>query len=474
MSLNQKSLESGVDDSLESDLAGKSFDLETRVDAVSPDGSKEEDIQFDSGYSWVILFFATVICAFSYGPSGTYGVFLANFLTNNLYPGTSRMDFAFIGGLQYGVGFFFTPVCIYLLQNLPTFSSSRTTTSVASIFSLNSPYKIVIIIGAFCELGAYVGASFSTKKWHLYLSQGVLSGIGICLVYMTANALIPQWFREKRGLANGVFTAGAGLGSIIFSLSVQHLIDSIGLRWAQRYVGIFSCAMCLISSVFMFERKELFRRKVRIFDIKLFCRGDIWLAVVWGTITMFCCSIVKYTFSPYAVSVGLTHVQASILNTVLSVGIIVGRPLLGYLADIIGSINAALVSTILTTIFILAWWIPSHSYGSLIALALFIGAVIGSFAVGFPPIAASVVELEDFDTMISMTWAVIGVSIVFATPCAIGLTTVNNTYVYAQIFTGLLNFVSIFVLLGSRVFVLKRKNGEKGSFLQLYFKFSKV
>lgn len=449
----------------------KGPDLEKAV-STHPELAFDPDVQFDSGYSWVILFFGTVICAFSWGSASAYGVFLSNFLTTNKYSDASSIDFAFVAGLMYGVGLMMTPLPVYLLQHLPV-SKSGKPTSLSSIFSLNSSYKLVIMIGAACEAGGYIGASFAKQKWQLYLAEGILVAIGTCLVFVASNALIPQWFLHKRGMANGIFTGGAGLGAILFSLSEQALIDSAGLPWAQRYVGILCGGMCFISAFFMFERKELFRRKVKIFNFKLLIRGDVWLAIVWGIITMFCCGIVSNVLSSFAVSIGLNHTQGSILICVLSVGIIVGRPLLGYLGDIIGSVNAAFLSTIFLTIFILAWWIPSHSYGALVALALFLGSVIGSFSVGFPPICASIVELEDFDTMISMSWAIIGACTIFSTPCAIGLTTIDGSYLYAQIFTGVLVFVSALVLLCSRVFVLRR-NGEKGSFIQLYFRLKKV
>lgn len=444
---------------------------------ADPAAQFDPSVRFDSGYSWTILFFGTVICAFSWGAASAYGVFLANYLKTNRYPGAGSMDFAFIAGLQYGVGLMLSPLPVYLLQHLPTFSSSRVQPSgfsVSSILSLNSPYKLVIMVGAIAQAGGYIGSSFAKETWQLYLSQGILVAIGNCFVFVTANALIPQWFLKKRGMANGVFTGGAGLGAIIFSLSVQALIDSVSLPWAQRYVGIFCGGMCFVSAFFMFERKQLFRRQVKIVNLRLLVRGDVWLAIVWGTIAMFCCGIVGTVLSSYGVSIGLDHHQSSILTCVLSVGIIVGRPLLGYLADLIGSINAAFVSTIFFTIFILAWWIPKNNYGSLIALSLFMGSVVGSFSVGFPPICASIVELEDFDTMISMSWGIIGAITIFSTPSAIGLTMIDGSYLYSQIFTGALTFISALVLLCSRVFVLRQKNGRTGPFWKLYFAIEKV
>lgn len=412
---------------------------ENNNDSNSNDKNNETELPFDRGYSWVILIVGTAINAFSWGASGSYGVFLANFLSSHKYPDATRIDFAFVGGLQFGLGLAVSPVVTYVLQFWP--------------------YSLVVTAGAILEAAAYIAASFATKKWHLYLSQGLLSGISIGIVFVPANSLMPQWFLKKRGIANGFFTSGAGLGSIIFNLSVQSLIEKLGMAWAQRFVGIVCCAMLCICAIFVKERRSLFKHKrTKVVNLQLLSRLDIWMAIIWGTLTMMCYGIVLYTLAPYAVSVGLTHEQASILSSILSVGIIVGRPLLGHLADVIGSINAALVSTFFSTIFILAWWIPSKSYPSLIVFSLFLGGVVSSFSVGFPPICASIVKFDELSSMIAMSWTIIGTCNIFSTPIAIGLTKIDGSYLYSQIFTGSVFFLSGVILLITRG--VHRRNTE--------------
>lgn len=393
-------------------------------------------LQFDRGYSWVILVAGTLINAFSWGASGAYGVFLANFLDTNKYPDATSIDFAFVGGLQFGIGLMLSPFVTFLNQRFP--------------------YKMIIASGAIVIAVAYIAASFATRKWHLYVTQGLLNGIGVCMVFVAAYGTIPQWFLKRRGVANGVFTAGAGIGSIIFSLSVQSLIDSVGLAWTQRYVGILCCGMNMVCVLFIRERRSLFKKRSPIFNGKLLKRFDIWMAIIWGTLAMFCYGIVLYTMAPYAVSKGLTHKQGSVLSSLISAGIIIGRPTLGYLADVIGSINAALISTFLSTLFILAWWIPSHTYGSLIVCSLFLGGVISAFSVGFPPICVSLVDFEDLGAMMSMSWFVVGGLNIFSTPAAIGLSKINGSYLYSQIFTGCLFFLSGCILMGTRTIQLRK------------------
>ncbi|VVT54219.1 uncharacterized protein SAPINGB_P003966 [Magnusiomyces paraingens] len=402
-------------------------DVEAHGTGAADLTEKEPELEFDRGYAWVVLIAGTMINAFSWGASGAFGVFLATFLDTNKYPGATRMDFAFVGGLQFGLGLMVSPFVVQAIQKIS--------------------FPIFIIAGSFVLAAGNIAASFATRIWHLYLTQGLLSGVGIGMVFVTANAAVPMWFVNRRGIAYGIFTCGAGLGSIIFSLSVQSLIDRVGLAWAQRYVGFMTFGFCILSGIFIKERRSVYKsRGANAYNFALLKRPDILLAIFWGIITMLCYGIVLYTMAPYAVSVGLTHHQGSVLSSVVSAGIVIGRPVMGHFADKIGSLNIALVTTLLSTVFILAWWIPSKSYGSLIALSFCLGSVVSSFSAGFPPICASLVDLEDLSAMMSMSWTVIGALNIFSTPVAIGLTTVNDTYLYSQIFTGLLFFVSSLIL----------------------------
>ncbi len=54
----------------------------------------------------------------------------------------------------------------------------------------------------------------------LYLTYGVIGGIGCGMVYVVPGATITKWFPEERGLANGVILGGYGLGSLGFNLVV--------------------------------------------------------------------------------------------------------------------------------------------------------------------------------------------------------------------------------------------------------------
>lgn len=52
-------------------------------------------------------------------------------------------------------------------------------------------------------------------------------------------SVIPaQYFRQRRGLANGIVSAGGGLGGAVISLCMSAILERLGAAWTFRLVGI--------------------------------------------------------------------------------------------------------------------------------------------------------------------------------------------------------------------------------------------
>ena len=72
----------------------------------------------------------------------------------------------------------------------------------------------------------------------LYLTFGVIGGIGNGLIYNTAIALAVKWYPDKRGLANGLVVGGSGLAPVVFAPYGNFLIESMGVADAFKVVGL--------------------------------------------------------------------------------------------------------------------------------------------------------------------------------------------------------------------------------------------
>jgi len=78
----------------------------------------------------------------------------------------------------------------------------------------------VVVTGAILWGIGNILAGLGTAKfgaWWIYLTYGVIGGIGLGLGYITPVAVVTKWFPDKRGLASGMVVMGFGLGAFVYN-----------------------------------------------------------------------------------------------------------------------------------------------------------------------------------------------------------------------------------------------------------------
>jgi MFS family permease len=104
--------------------------------------------------------------------------------------------------------------------------------------------RAVMELGVVLMGGGLLLAPLTTQPWHLYLTIGVMVGVGsICLGYSGQSLFLPNWFDRRRGLAIGIAFAGVGIGSVTMLPWVQHMIAETGWRTACTAMG---CIVILV------------------------------------------------------------------------------------------------------------------------------------------------------------------------------------------------------------------------------------
>ncbi|SFW79306.1 L-lactate MFS transporter [Chitinophaga sancti] len=68
-------------------------------------------------------------------------------------------------------------------------------------------------------------AVYAHSLWGLYLSYGMIGGIGLGLGYITPITSLVKWFPDKKGLATGLAIMGFGFAALISSPLIVYLID---------------------------------------------------------------------------------------------------------------------------------------------------------------------------------------------------------------------------------------------------------
>lgn len=112
------------------------------------------------------------------------------------------------------------------------------------------PRRVILAGGILLPI-ALAGCGFATTLWHLYATYSILSALGLSLMgYVPVSVLLTGMFRERRGLAIGIASAGVGVGILVIVPLTQLVIDKAG--WRIAYLALAGLAAAVILPVGLF------------------------------------------------------------------------------------------------------------------------------------------------------------------------------------------------------------------------------
>jgi OFA family oxalate/formate antiporter-like MFS transporter len=114
------------------------------------------------------------------------------------------------------------------------------------------PRKVATVAGILYGL-SYILAGFAAREHSLtgmYLTYGVMGGIGMGMGYITPVATLVKWFPEKRGLMTGVAVCGYGAGALIMSPIAARTILAYGVPATMMGLGIVYLVLVLSAAQF--------------------------------------------------------------------------------------------------------------------------------------------------------------------------------------------------------------------------------
>ena len=136
---------------------------------TAPSSKPPVDVPPNGGYGWVCVCAVATINGHTWGLNSAYAVFLAHYLSTRTFPGATPLQYAFIGGLSISQALIVSPVATLTTRRFGT----RTT----------------LFIGVGFETVSFIGASFASEIWHLFLSQGVCFGWGMGFLFVGSYCL---------------------------------------------------------------------------------------------------------------------------------------------------------------------------------------------------------------------------------------------------------------------------------------------
>jgi MFS family permease len=194
----------------------------------------------------------------------------------------------------------------------------------------------LMLAGILMAGGALVGLSYVTTLGGFYLFYGFNALGYVCGGPLPNQVLLSRWFDRARGKAMGVAYLGIGLGGAIVPLLALWLTTMLGWRGALRVLGVLMIVIALPAALFVREPAAQPKRAgvAPLSLTTVLSRRSFYLLMVGSMASI---GAIGGTMQNLALYLRLDRQlpQASIDTTLslILVGSIVGRLLMGWLAD---------------------------------------------------------------------------------------------------------------------------------------------
>lgn len=370
----------------------------------------------DGGYGWICTACVCMINAHTWGLNSSFGVFLAHYLANDTFPGASHLQYAFVGSLSLGATLGVSPLATAAVRKYGT--------------------KPTLMFGIVLQTASLILASFASKYWQLLLTQGLLFGIGMGFIFVPSAGIVPQWFNERRSMANGLSACGSGLGGVIYSFATGAMIQNLGLAWTFRILGILAFVANALSTMLLKDRNDALGTRGSSFDVSLLKRAEYLLLLGFGWFSMLAYVVLIFSISAYANEIGLNSSQAALISGIFNVGQTFGRPIIGFFSDKTGRLNMACFTTFLAGVFCLVVWVNAKSYSILVFFSVIGGFVGGTYWAVIAPITAEIVDMKDVPSALNIQWLAILLPCLFSEPMGLQIFVGTGNYVGTQLFVG--------------------------------------
>ncbi len=173
-------------------------------------------------YGWFIVAAGVIVYAVGYGSRYSFSVIFPSLLEEFHWPRDKTAAMLSFHILVYG---FFAPISGYLSDKI----GPRLTMTLGTLL---------------LSLGLAL-SGIGTVPWHFYLSFGILTGVGLCLIgAVPFTSVMRNWFDKKRGLAFSILFFGAGLAFACYP-GIAFLIQHLGWRYTFLVEAFIVAALVL-------------------------------------------------------------------------------------------------------------------------------------------------------------------------------------------------------------------------------------
>jgi len=185
--------------------------------------------------AWLHALSAVLVVGNCWGIGNAFGLFQA-YYSRHYLPGTSPSTIAWIGSTQ---------LCLVFGLGVPV----GRVVDLGHFRAMFHGGTLLMILGLFTS-------SVCKEFWSLWLTQGLVTGFGMGMVFCSGILALMSWFDERKmGVAMGLGAAGSCIGGIVYVLLARHFLVTQGFATTMRILGGVA-AVSMIPPNLIFHMRE--------------------------------------------------------------------------------------------------------------------------------------------------------------------------------------------------------------------------
>jgi oxalate/formate antiporter len=222
--------------------------------------------------------------------------------------------------------------------------------------------RLLIATGGLLTGLSWILAAHAGSVAMLYLTYGVLGGLGTGIVYVGVIGQMVGWFPDQRGFAAGVVAAGYGFGAIVTTFPIANSIAHAGYQATMLQFGAIFGAIGFVAALGLKPPPSVAHDEGTGSSTSAMLKSPVfWLMFVMMTMMSTTGLMVISQMAAFATEFGITKMMvwgAAALPLALTIDRFTNgltRPFFGYVSDRLGRENTMFIAFALEAVAMAAW-----------------------------------------------------------------------------------------------------------------------
>ncbi|KAM8889557.1 monocarboxylate transporter 7-like [Synchiropus picturatus] len=180
----------------------------------------------DGGWGWVVAVSFFLVEVFTYGTIKSFGIFFKD-LMEEFGESNSRVSWI-------------VSICVFVM----TFNGP-----LSSVMTNRLGFQIVVMLGGLLISSGTIATSFTTSVNQMYITYGLVAGLGYCLTFLPTVTILSHYFTQRRSLVTAVASTGESLSMFALAPAFSALKLQLGWRRTLAVVGALQSTIIICGAL---------------------------------------------------------------------------------------------------------------------------------------------------------------------------------------------------------------------------------